>query len=53
MSQAMTEALKMAIASFELKEGRTPTAEEIKVLEESAEMFFNKATQSGCLINYQ
>jgi len=48
----MSEALKMAIASFELKEGREPNAEEMKMLEMSASIFFDAETQSGCMINY-
>jgi hypothetical protein len=48
----MSEALKMAIASFELKEGREPNTEEMKMLEMSASIFFDAETQSGCMINY-
>lgn len=48
----MAEALKMAIASFELREGRIPTEDEIKVLEDMTVKAFEMNTQSGCMINY-
>ena len=48
----MTDELKMLAASFALREGREPTAEELEVLKEAQVADFEKSTQSGCMINY-
>lgn len=51
-TQEHQEIVKLAVAGFELREGRLPTADETKVLEKSAEMFYEKNALSGCAINY-
>lgn len=50
MSKA--EVLSMAIAGFELKENRLPNEDEVIVLEQSLNSFYQKSNLTGCLINY-